>query len=108
MTEFKIKAYKDLTFREGACSPVDLLAISDVFDFNNFENMRQVTTFALEHTEVLIGDTWSPVKAAGHEVYMPFGIEKKPSALKEIANWYTKNVILEVFRDSEGSTNDAT
>lgn len=102
MEEFKINGYPEYTFRAADVSPVDILSITPLFDMEHFENMRQVTEFILENVEVQINEKWFRVKERGHEVYMPLGIEKKLSALNEIRRWYTNNIFVQVFQESEG------
>ena len=97
MKEFEIAALPGTTFREGPCSPIDLLAISPQVDFDQFKKTKEIFTFSLEHLEVQAGENWIPVKAPGREVYMPMGLETNFAALSQLCDWYMANVILPVF-----------
>lgn len=98
--EFTIESKKELTFRVVKLSPVDLLALQLQTDLDNFDQTRLLFRFALEHTEVKIGEKWFPVKTSGKEVYMPMGIEEDFTALNEICVWFLNNVIAKVFPKS--------
>lgn len=100
MTEFTIESLPGATFREGYCSPVDLLAIATQVNFDQFAKTREVFTFSLEHIETKAGENWVPVKTAGRDVFMPMGIETNFKALNDLCEWYMSNVILPVFQDS--------
>lgn len=97
---FTIDALPNDQFREAACSPVDILALSMQVDFDQFAKTKEVLTFALEHCEVLVGDKWYPVKTAGREVYNPIGLEKNYKALNQICAWFINTVLAEVFQES--------
>lgn len=100
MREFTIESMPGTQFREANASPVELLALSTQVDFDKFQKTKEIFTFALEHIECKIEETWTPVKYPGREIYMPVGIEKNFKALTELCSWYTQNVITEVFTES--------
>lgn len=106
MAEFTIESCPNTTFRDGYVSPVDLLAISTQVDFDAFSKTKELFSFALEHTEVMVGDKWLPVKTSGRDVYMPIGVETNYSALNDICTWYLQNVISKVFTNSAELTSD--
>ena len=106
MREFNIEALPDITFREAYVSPVDLLAVATQVDFDEYEKNKTLFAFALEHIECLVETKWLPVKTAGRDVYMPFGIERNFKALNQLVQWYLENVIYEVFIGSAESTTD--
>lgn len=98
--EFKIAKRPELELRIKKVSPVDLLAISTQMDFNKFAQTKEMYKFALEQTEVKIGDKWFPVKVEGREVYMPTDLEDDPIALNEIIVYFLDNVVTKVFPES--------
>ena len=97
--EFKINSRKE-SFRVGKISPVDLMAITTLIDFEKFEANKTLITFCLENTEVLVGEKWLPVKVKGREIYQPMGIESDFVALNEIFVWMMENVISKTFTKS--------
>lgn len=101
--EFKIESL-DSTFRVAKMSPVDLMAISQTIDFENFRTNKTLITFCLENTEVKVGEAWLPVKTKNREVYQPLGIENDLFALNEIFLWMMENVISQTFIKSSKST----
>ena len=102
--EFTIDSRKELTFRVAKISPVDIMAISGMINFEKFESNQTLIRFCLENAEVKMGETWMPVKVKGKEVYQPVGIENDFVALNEIFIWMMTNVITAVFPKSSEST----
>lgn len=102
--EFTIDSRKGTKFRVGKISPVDLMAITTMIDFEKFETNKTLITFCLENAEVLVGEKWLPVKTKGREVYQPLGIEGDFVALNEIFIWMMENVISKTFTKSSEST----
>ena len=91
-------------FRVGKISPVDLMAVTQIIDFEKFEANKTLITFCLENTEVLIGEKWLPVKTKGREIYQPMGIENDFIALNQIYLYIMENVIAKTFTKSSEST----
>lgn len=106
MMEFNIESLPGITFREAQVSPIDLLAIATQVDFDEYKKSKELIQFALEHLECEVEGKYFPVKQAGREVYMPFGIERKFKALNELVQWYLENVVFEVFTGSAESMNE--
>lgn len=106
MRELTVKSLPGITFREGQVSPVDLLAIATQVDPDDYKKNKTLISFALEHLECKVEGKWLPVKVAGREVYMPFGIERNFQALNELVQWYLENVVFEVFTGSAESTSE--
>lgn len=102
--EFEIDSRKGTKFRVAKISPVDLMAITTMIDFERFEANKTLIQFCLENVEVLMGERWMPVKVKGKEVYQPMGIEGDLLALNEIFVWMMENVIAKTFTKSSGST----
>lgn len=100
--EFTIESRKD-QFRIGYISPVKLLAITTQVDLEKFQQTETLYTFALENTEVKMGEKWVPVKTPGQEVYMPFGIDDDLIALNEICMYFLTEVIYKAFQKSSES-----
>ena len=105
--EFEIENLKEYKFREAKVSPIDILALSGIFNPGNFDSMRIVYKFALEHIEVEINGKWTIVKVPDREVYMPLDLENNLPALNELSMWYVNNVMSRVFPASEGLKQDA-
>lgn len=97
--EFLIEGRQE-QFRTAPISPVDLLALQMQTDLENFEQTKILFNFALEHTQVKMGESWKPVKTPGREIYMPLGIEEDFKALNNICIWFLDNVISKVFQKS--------
>lgn len=102
--EFKIESMPDRLFRVAKISPVDLLAISQTINFDNFDANRALNAFCLENAETLVGEKWLPVKMKGRDVYQPVGIDANFVALSEIYYWMLQNVVAKAFTKSSGST----
>ena len=103
MNTFSIKNLENVEFRiKDNISPVDILALS-MQDFEKFEQLRVIYKFALEHTEVKIGEQWVPVKTVDKEVYMPMGINSNGLALQELASYFIQEVIGKTFTKSSES-----
>lgn len=96
---FKIDGYEN-EFRFSYVSPIELLAISNVIDFERLELSIQLFTFSLEHIEVDICGTWTPVKVKGKEEYYPVGIERNLFAVKQLSQKFIKDVIISAFQKS--------
>lgn len=101
--EFEIDSRKGTKFRVAKISPVDLMAITTIIDFEKFESSKTLITFCLENVEVLMGQVWMPVKVKGKDIYQPMGIENDFIALNEIFVWMMENVIAKTFTKSSGS-----
>lgn len=97
--EFKIESRSE-TFRVAKISPVDLMAITSLIDFEKFETNKALIGFCLENVEVKVGEKWLPVKMKAREVYQPLGIENDFAALNEIFIWMMENVISKTFTKS--------
>lgn len=97
--EFKIETREE-TFRVSKITPVEMLAISTQVDLEKFEQTKVLYQFALEHTEVLMGEQWKPVKTPGKEVYVPFGIEQDMDSLNKICLYFITEVIYKAFQKS--------
>lgn len=95
--EFTIKSRPDNNFRIGTIKPTEILALSMTVDLDDYKKSQELFTFALEHTEVKMGDNWTPVKAKDREVYMPMGIEKEIISLREIIEVFLNEVIAKAF-----------
>ena len=104
MQEFTIENLPNQTFRVAKISPVDLMAITTMIDFDKFETNKSLITFCLENTEVKMGNTWQPVKVKGRENYQPMGIENDFISLNQIFVWMMENVIAKTFTKSSEST----
>ena len=102
--EFTIDSMPDKIFRVAKISPVDLMAITTMVDFEKFESNKTLITFCLENTEVKVGESWQPVKVKGRENYQPMGIDNNFIALNDIFMWMVENVISKTFTKSSEST----
>lgn len=104
--EFKIDSRSE-QFRVSKITPVEMLAISTQVNLENFEQTKVLYQFALEHTEVLLGDgenaKWKPVKTPKSEVYVPFGIDKDMKALNDLCLYFVTEVIYKAFQKSSES-----
>ena len=100
--EFTIESRKE-QYRIGKVTPIELLSISAVLDLEKLAQVTEFITFALEHVEVKMGETWQPVKAKGREVYMPLGIDEDIPALNEIVAYMLKEVVSKAFTKSSES-----
>lgn len=98
--EFTIKSRKKDKFRIAKISPVDLLALTTQIDLSNFQQTKVIFTFALEHIEVKVAETWMPVKVVGREVYQPSGIEEDMNAMNELVMYFLNEVIAKTFTQS--------
>lgn len=99
LQEFKI-TNDDNLYRIGKISPVELLASSTLIGAEDLKMTVDLFKFALEHTEVKLGEKWLPVKAKDAEVYLPNGIEDNILALNEIASYIFKEAIIKSFTKS--------
>ena len=99
--EFTVQSKPELMFRFKQISPVKLLAIQSIVDFNNFEKSEKLYSFILENTEVNVAGTWLNVKEKGRDVYFPQGIEKEMQVFMDIAVQFVKDVITPVFQKSK-------
>lgn len=97
--EFTIETRKE-SYRIVKISPVDILALQMQTDLDNFEKTQMLFKFALEHTEVKVGEKWFPVKTPNKEVYFPVGIEEDYVALNEICAYFLNNKMAKVFQKS--------
>ena len=102
--EFKIEALPEITFRVAKISPVDLMAITTMIDFEKFETNKTLINFCLENAEVKMGEKWMPVKVKGRDVYQPMGIDNNFLALNQVFLWMLENVITKTFTKSSEST----
>lgn len=98
--EFTIKEREDLQFRTKDVSPIKMLALQTILDFNDFKKTEELFTFILENIEVKIKDSWMPVKEKGRDVYFPIGIEKEMTTLMAITTYYLNNVVTPLFTQS--------
>lgn len=101
--QFEINSRKGATFRVAKISPVDLLAITQTIDFENFKATKTLINFCLENAEVKVGEKWLPVKVKDKDIYQPMGIENDFTALNEIFVWMLENVITKTFTKSSES-----
>lgn len=99
MEEFKIESRKDLSFRLMYISPIEGLAIIPQLDTEDYTKAMTFFSFALEHVEVKVNDSWFPVKTKDRNTYMPMDIEKDWGALQEIVA-KVFNYLLENFPNS--------
>lgn len=99
--EFTIESMPNNKFRVAKLSPIDVLALSSVVDFEKFEQNATLFKYALEHIEVEIGGKWFVVKQAEKDIYMPMNIEKNYIALRDLIFYFTKEVLGEVFQSSD-------
>lgn len=97
--EFTVESSKEL-FRIGKISPVDLLAITTQVNLNSFEQTKVIFTFALEHIEVKVVETWLPVKTKDRDIYQPKGIENKLVVLNDLVTYFLNEVIAKTFTQS--------
>ena len=104
--EFTVKS-SDLTFRVGKVSPIEIIALRAILDFNDLDKTVKLITFILERVEVNMSNSWYPVKEKGREIYSPVGIENSLQILDDIAKWFIKEVIIEAFTQSNKSNQDA-
>ncbi len=102
--QFEINSRKGTTFRVAKISPVDLMAITTMIDFENFKTNQTLIAFCLENTEVKVGEKWMPVKVKGKDIYQPIGIENDFVALNEIFIWMMEHVVTAVFQKSSELT----
>ena len=98
--EFKLTERPDLQFRTKDVSPVKMLALQTILDFNNFEKTEALFTFILENVEVRIKDSWMPVKEKGRDLYYPVGIEKDMKTLMALSTYYLNYVVSPLFTQS--------
>ena len=100
MIEFTLTERPDLQFRTKDVSPIKMLALQTILDFNNFEKTEALFTFILENVEVKIKDSWMSVKEKGRDVYYPIGIEKDMKTLMALSTYYLNNVVSPLFTQS--------
>lgn len=98
--EFSIESLPETQFRFKTISPVKLLSIQMIVDFDNFDKTTKLFSFILENTEVNIAGTWTNVKMKDRDVYMPQGIDKNLTALMQICTTFMNDVIKPVFQKS--------
>lgn len=101
---YNSKLQPELTFRIKKISPVKLLSLATQFGNQDIESTEQIFTFALEHSEVKVLDTWLSVKEAGKEVYWPADIEDNIPVLQEVVTKFVSDVLSTVFTKSKKST----
>lgn len=97
--EFTINSREE-SFRVVKISPIDLLALTSQLDMGNFKQSQVLYTFALEHLEVKVQNTWLPIKTPGREVYNPVGIDSDLIALNELCMWFLNEVVAKPFMKS--------
>lgn len=99
--EFNIKGkYSNLKFRFTYMSPIDICVFASNFNLENYKTSREMFAYAAEHTEVCINETWTKVRQAGKDVYMPNGIENDYKSLLEIVDKFVEIYIMPVFTNS--------
>jgi hypothetical protein len=98
--EFELKDFSNLKFRFTYVSPIDAVTFASIFNAENFKTNRELLVYALEHAEVRLNEQWIKVKQPNKEVYMPSGIDEKPSCILEILNLFVDRYILPVFQKS--------
>lgn len=119
--EKKETVVNDRHFRLGKISPVELMTISSagislyrknsddqlILDFTSTKNFDAINTYydmIFEHIEVQINENlWKPVKEKNSNVWWPQSIEDDFQTLFELVNWFTSEVVFEVFTKSNES-----
>ena len=101
-TEFNIdvKEYANLKFRFTYMSPIDICVFASNFDLENYKTSKTMFTYAVEHCEVCINETWTKVKQPNKDVYMPAGMEENVGALLAIVDKFVELYIMPVFQKS--------
>ena len=99
--EFRIKTRPDYELMIPKVSPVDILALTTQMDFESYEPTKVFYNFALEHTQIKVGEKWFPIKYPGREVYMPSEIEDDLASLNEIIEYFLREIIMPAFPKSE-------
>lgn len=98
---FRIDSRKDLEFRVGKISAVEMLGLQTQINFNSLTQTETVFTFILEHIEVNIAGVWTPVKEKGRDIYMPLNLEENLIALQELVIYFLNNVMKPLFKKSK-------
>lgn len=98
--EFRIESKPEYELMIPKISPVDILALTTQMDFDKYLQTKTFYNFALEHTQVKVGEKWFPVKYPEREVYMPSEIEEDLTALNEIIEYFLREVIMPAFPKS--------
>lgn len=104
--EFKVES-SELTFRIGDISPVEIISLRAVLDFDDLKKTTNVFNFILEHIEVNVAGVWCKVKEENREIYTPVGIENEFLVLNDISKWFIKEIIMKFFTQSNRSNQDA-
>ena len=100
--EFKVES-SELTFRVGKISPIEILSLRSVLDFDDLKKTTNMFNFIIEHIEVNVAGTWCAVKEEGREIYTPIGIEEDLTVLSDISKWFIKEIVMKSFTQSNKS-----
>ena len=98
---FKIKSRKDLEFKVGKISSIEMLTLQTQINFKSMTQTETVFSFILEHIEVSINGTWVTVKEKGRDIYVPFDIEQDLVALQELVVYFLNDVLKPIFKKSK-------
>lgn len=104
MINFTLETMKDIEFRFKDVSPTDILSLSNM-DFKTRTERKELYDFALENTEVKMGEKWVPVKTPAiqpnqRDVYMPIGMEKNLIEMEMICTKFLVEVVYKAFQKS--------
>ena len=97
---FKINSRKE-EFRVGKISAIEMLTLQTQINFNSMTQTETVFSFILEHIEVNISGTWTPIKEKGRELYIPLDLEQDILALQEIVVYFLNDVLKPIFKKSK-------
>ncbi len=98
---FKIDSRKDLEFRVGKISSLEMLTLQTQIDFKSMQQTETLFAFILEHTEVNLNGVWVSVKEKGRDVYMPLDLEEDLMSLQEIVVYFLNDVMKPIFKKSK-------
>lgn len=98
---FKINSRKDLEFRVGKISSIEMLSLQTQINFKSMTQTETVFSFILEHVEVNINGAWATVKEKGRDIYVPFDLEEDLMALQEIVVYFLNDVLKPIFKKSK-------
>ena len=98
---FKSKSRKDLEFRVGNISSIEMLTLQTQINFKSMTQTETVFSFILEHVEVNINGIWTTVKEKGRDIYIPFDLENDLMALQEIVVYFLNDVLKPIFKKSK-------
>lgn len=107
MKEFEIEGYNNKFRFKDATDPIMIMAYGELLAKEDLKTKQEIYSFAIDNTEVMVGDMWSPVRKkfvdnAGNEhfTYMPTELAKDIKAIQYIVYKFINDVIADAFQSS--------